>query len=69
MSKWWLVGVGAATGVLGFWLGAKYALGQVHSGVLDEVDAGLNAIGLNVNQSYGRAAHTIADATLGQILQ
>ena len=70
LVKWALFGAAViGAGVLGFYVGAQYAVGQVHSGVLDEIDKGLNAIGLNVNQDYGRAAHNTADATLGQILQ
>lgn len=55
-------------GALGFYFGAKYAIGEVHSGVLDEIDKGLNFVGLDVNQDYGRAAHNIADAMVGKIL-
>lgn len=67
----WVIGVVVVGGVgaLGFYLGAQYALGQVHTGVIGGIDTLLGDVGLNVNQGYGRAAHNIADATVGAILQ
>lgn len=64
--------VGAAVvgaGAVGFWLGAKYALGQVQGGVVGGVDSLLTGLGVNVNQGYGRTVHNITDAVAGAILQ
>lgn len=70
MGKWWLLGVGVAAGALGFYAGAKYALGQVQAGVVGKADSLLSSIGLDPSTSrYGAAAHTIIDATVGEALQ
>lgn len=63
-----ITGAVLGAGALGFWLGAKYALRQVQSGVVGGVDSLLGDIGLNPNQGYGRSVHNIADAVAGKIL-
>jgi hypothetical protein len=69
VRTWLTVGLVAAAGGLGFYLGAKYAVGEVQTGAVGAFDSILGAVGVNVNQGYGRTAHNIADAVAGQILQ
>ena len=66
-TTWTIVLVAAAVGV-GFYAGAKYAVGEVHSGTVGALDDLLGRVGVNVHDGYGRVAHTLADTIVGEVL-
>lgn len=68
MNAGWAVVLVAAAAAGGFYLGSRYAVGQVHAGAVGGVDELLGGLGVNVHDGYGRVAHTLADTIVGGVL-
>jgi hypothetical protein len=66
-TTWTIVLVAAGVGA-GFYLGAKYVQGEVHTGAVGAFDDLLGRVGVNVHDGYGRVAHTLADTIVGEVL-